>query len=86
MLGEGGWQDVQVREYAWTWQTDAATLWASIEGGVATAGAFYRSLDPETRARFRTGFDLVAAEHAIGGMVGLAHTAAMATGHASGPA
>lgn len=86
MLREGGWQDVRGRELAWTWRTDAAELWASIEGGVATAGAFYRSLDPEARAGFRSGFDLVCAEHAIDGAIGLDHVAALAVGRAAGPA
>lgn len=86
MLREGGWQDVRVRELAWTWRTDAAALWAAIEGGVATAGAFYRSLDPESRASFRSGFDLVCAEHTVDGAIGLEHVAALAVARAAGPA
>lgn len=85
MLREGGWQDVRVRERTWTWQTDAATLWTSIDGGVATAGAFYRSLGPQDRARFRIGFEAVCAEEAVDGVIGLEHVAALAVGRAPGP-
>ena len=85
MLREGGWRDVRVHEHAWTWRTDAAALWASAEGGVATAGVFYRSLDRDHRTRFRTGFDQVCAEHTADGAIGLEHVAALAVGRAPGP-
>lgn len=80
MLGDAGWQELEVSEVAWTWAADPAALWVSAEGGVGAAGAFFRGLDESDRVRFRRAFDLVCTERAAGGRVPLAHTAAVACG------
>lgn len=80
MLGDTGWGQVSAREMSWTWRPTAAALWRSAEGGVASAGLFYRGLDAEERQRFRRGFDSLCAERADRGTVPLAHTAAVAVG------
>lgn len=81
MLRDGGWREVVVSELTWTWQAEPAALWASAEGGVASAGAFYRALDESGRRRFRGAFDELCAERAVDGVVALPHTAAIASGH-----
>ncbi|WP_243225214.1 class I SAM-dependent methyltransferase [Microbacterium sp. CIAB417] len=82
MLGEGRWRDVSTTEITWIWRVAPEILWASAEGGVASAGAFYRALDAEGRRAFRRGFDLVAAERSEGDTVPLEHTAVVAVGAA----
>lgn len=82
MLTDAGWRDTSTIEQTWTWEAAPETLWSSAEGGVASAGQFYRSLDREERARFRSGFDEACAVHARGGMVPLRHSAAVAVGRA----
>lgn len=81
MLRDGGWRDVVVSELTWTWQADPAALWASAEGGVASAGAFYRALDESGRDSFRGAFDALCAERSADGTIALPHTAAIASGH-----
>lgn len=80
MLADGGWDDVRVEESTWTWHATPQQLWASVEGGVASAGAFYRSLEGADKQRFRSAFDELIAEHLTGGAVALEHTAALAFG------
>ncbi|MFS0852280.1 class I SAM-dependent methyltransferase [Microbacterium sp. 179-I 3D4 NHS] len=82
MLADAGWREVSTVEHAWTWDADPATLWSSAEGGVASAGLFYRSLDGAGRERFRRGFDETCAAHGRDGVLSLPHTAAVAVGHA----
>lgn len=80
MLSEGGWCDVDVSEHHWIWRAAPAQLWASVEGGVASAGASYRALDEAGRTAFRAAFDALCAEHLDVGALALAHTAAIAVG------
>lgn len=80
MLTDAGWRSLRVVEQAWTWHADPAALWASAEGGVASAGAFHTALGEEDRRRFRTGFDEVCARRADGGAIPLEHAAAVAVG------
>ncbi|MFJ4174196.1 class I SAM-dependent methyltransferase [Microbacterium sp. NPDC089696] len=82
MLTEAGWRGVAVAEKTWTWRARPEVLWISAEGGVASAGLFYRSLDDAGRAAFRRGFDAVCGERAVDGEVPLEHTAAIAVGEA----
>ena len=82
MLTDGGWREVRVEEHTWTWDARPQQLWASAEGGVASAGAFYLSLDPAEMHRFRAAFDELVSEHTQGGTVALEHTAALAVGAA----
>ena len=80
MLSDGGWCDVVVSEHRWIWRAAPGRLWASAEGGVASAGAFYRGLDTADRRAFRSAFDELCAEHLDAGAVALDHTAAIAVG------
>lgn len=82
MLTDGGWQTARVEELTWIWHAAPAELWASAEGGVASAGSLYRGLSGDDRALFRDAFDEVCAEHARDGVVPLEHTAAVAVGRA----
>lgn len=82
MLTEGAWRDVRVHEHTWTWPATPQQLWASAEGGVASAGAFYLSLVAAERQRFRAAFDQLVAEHTHGGSVAREHTATLAVGTA----
>lgn len=82
MLTDGGWQSMGVEELTWTWRAAPSVLWASAEGGVASAGSLYRGLSGEDRALFRRTFDEVCAEYALDGLVPLEHTAAVAVGRA----
>ncbi|MHC9045899.1 class I SAM-dependent methyltransferase [Microbacterium saperdae] len=82
MLADGDWQGARVEELSWTWRAAPSALWASAEGGVASAGMLYRGLGREDRAQFREAFDEVCAEHAVEGLVLLEHTAAVAVGRA----
>jgi SAM-dependent methyltransferase len=82
MLTDGGWQAVRVEELSWIWRAAPAILWASAEGGVASAGMLYRALDGDDRALFRRTFEEVCAEYAVEGLVPLEHTAAVAVGRA----
>ena len=82
MLADGGWTPVQVEELSWTWHVTPEVLWASAEGGVASAGMFYRGLDTADRLRFRAAFDGLCAEHGTEETIALAHTAAVAVGRA----
>ncbi|MFA4895479.1 MULTISPECIES: class I SAM-dependent methyltransferase [Microbacterium] len=78
MLSEGGWPAVDVAEFSWTWRPTTAELWRSAEGGVASAGAFYRSLETAERERFARAFDRLCEECSDDGRVALDHTAAVA--------
>lgn len=80
MLRDGDWQDVVVSELEWTWHAAPEALWASAEGGVASAGALYRSLGGRDRDRFRHAFDELCAERSVDGTIALPHTAAIASG------
>ena len=80
MLSDAGWRDVHVDEQAWTWHADPAVLWASAEGGVASAGAFYAALREDERHRFRAGFDAVCERRGVDGGIPLEHVAAVAVG------
>lgn len=82
MLTDAGWRDVSSTEHTWTWGVAPATLWRSAEGGVASAGLFYRALDPADRVRFRVGFDETCAAHSAGDGLRLRHSAALAVGRA----
>lgn len=82
MLGHGGWRSLEVAEFSWQWRAAPDVLWASAEGGVASAGAFYLSLSHADRLLFRGAFDQSCAEHDSGGAVVLDHTAAVAVGRA----
>lgn len=84
MLAAGGWSDVRCDEHRWTWQVSPSALWASVEGGVASAGAFYRALNDAERASFRSAFDKICGRLQKDGAVPLAHTAAVATGRPPG--
>lgn len=78
MLSEGGWPAVDVSELSWSWRATPDELWRSAEGGVASAGAFYLSLDAAERATFARAFDQLCEEHSVEGRVALDHTAAVA--------
>lgn len=82
MLTDAGWCDIATTERTWTWEATPHALWSSAEGGVASAGLFYRALDLTDRARFRSGFDAACAAHARGDLIPLSHTAAVAVGRA----
>lgn len=82
MLADAGWCDLVTTEQTWTWDAAPDALWRSAEGGVASAGLFYRALGPADRARFRSGFDAACAAHARGDLIPLRHTAAVAVGRA----
>lgn len=82
MLTESGWVDVGASELNWTWFASIDELWTSVEGGVASAGAYYLSLDDGEQTRFRRAFDQLSAELSREGRVALAHTAAVAVGRA----
>jgi ubiquinone/menaquinone biosynthesis C-methylase UbiE len=82
MLEDAGWREVVTEDMSWTWEVSPTALWASAEGGVASAGLFYQGLDSAERARFRSAFDRVCARHAIDDVIPLAHTAAVAVGRA----
>ncbi|MGO1921955.1 MAG: class I SAM-dependent methyltransferase [Microbacterium sp.] len=86
MLSEGGWAAVEVTESTWTWRARREALWVSASGGVASAGAFYLSLDDADRSRFRRAFDDLADEKADSGAIALEHTAALAVGRPIEPA
>lgn len=83
MVGDAGWRQVRVVERTWTWRPTAATLWRSAEGGVASAGQFYRALDEHDRHLFRRAFQALCAELDDEGAVPLRHTAAVAVGRAA---
>lgn len=78
MLQDGGWRGPQVVEKQWIWNAPATALWASVEGGVAGAGAYYLGLDARDRARFQRAFDALIAERGRGGVLPLEHVAAVA--------
>lgn len=82
MLAEGGWAAVEVSELSWTWMPTIDELWRSAEGGVASAGAYYLSLDEGERSRFALAFEQLCEERAVAGRVPLEHTAAVAVGAA----
>lgn len=82
MLTDGGWHGVRVEELSWVWRAAPSALWASAEGGVASAGLLYRALSDDDRALFRRTFEAVCAEYAVEGLVPLEHTAAVAVGRA----
>lgn len=82
MLAEGGWKTVHVGELSWAWHVAPEALWASAEGGVASAGMLYRGLDTTERVRFRAAFDALCDEHEVEGTIPLEHTAAVAVGRA----
>jgi len=82
MLSEGGWIAPEVSALNWVWHAAPAALWASAEGGVASAGAFFLSLSSTDRSRFRNAFEQLCAEHDSDGFVALEHTAALAVGRA----
>lgn len=77
MLMDAGWRP-EVSELTWTWRPTPESLWRSVEGGVAGAGAFYRGLATDEQERFRAAFDEIAQERASDGTVLLPHTAAVA--------
>lgn len=78
MLRDAGLKRVTVEETGWTWEAAPGALWASVEGGVAGAGALYAGLTREDRQLFRTAFELVVAERGAGGTLPLEHRAAIA--------
>ncbi|KJL30719.1 class I SAM-dependent methyltransferase [Microbacterium azadirachtae] len=78
MLQDGGWHAPDVVEKQWIWNAPATALWASVEGGVAGAGAYYLGLDAPDRARFRSAFDALIVERASDGVLALEHVAAVA--------
>ncbi|WP_194422320.1 class I SAM-dependent methyltransferase [Microbacterium abyssi] len=82
MLSEASWRAVDVAEFSWTWEAPRDALWASAEGGVASAGAFYLALDARGRRHFRHAFDDLCEERARDGVIALDHTAALAVGRA----
>ena len=82
MLADGGWVATDVAELSWIWHVAPSALWASAEGGVASAGMFYRGLDESDRRRFRSAFDELVVEHETDGLIALEHTAAVAIGRA----
>ncbi|NJI61507.1 class I SAM-dependent methyltransferase [Microbacterium oxydans] len=82
MLRDAGLEPVTVAEHLWTWNARPEALWASVEGGVAGAGALYAGLGADDRRRFRAAFDLVVEERRTGGVLPLEHRAAIAVGAA----
>ncbi|MGO2745080.1 class I SAM-dependent methyltransferase [Microbacterium sp.] len=78
MLRDGRWRAPEVKELTWTWHAPREALWTSASGGVATAGAFYLSLDERSRDRFRRAFDDLCDEQAVDGAIPLEHVAAVA--------
>lgn len=78
MLREAGLERVTVAEHRWTWNARPEALWASVEGGVAGAGALYTGLDAGDRRRFRAAFDVVVDQRRAGGVLPLEHRAAIA--------
>jgi SAM-dependent methyltransferase len=80
MLQDVGWMP-EVTELNWTWRPTAAILWRSVDGGVAGAGAFYRTLTDADRSRFRAAFDGIVGERSEDGGVPLTQTAAIAVDH-----
>lgn len=79
MLSESGWTSVVVSELSWTWRATTDELWRSAEGGVASAGALYLSLDAAERRQFARAFEQLCQEHGDAGAVALDHTAAVAS-------
>lgn len=77
MLRDAGWHP-EVTEITWTWHPTPQALWQSVVGGVAGAGAFYRTLTDADRAAFRDAFDRVAAECAEDDTIPHTQTAAIA--------
>lgn len=82
MLREAGLEHVVVTEVEWTWNAAPDALWASVEGGVAGAGALYARLVPEERRRFRAAFETVVDDRLVGAALPLAHRAAVAVSSA----
>lgn len=80
MLQQSGWRAVSVTELTWTWSAAPHVLWASVEGGVASAGALHRGLSATERRRFRASFDVTCAQRVVDGAVPLVHSAAVAIG------
>lgn len=80
MLIDAGWHEVRATELSWTWFPEPGELWASAEGGVASAGQFYLALDADGRRRFRHSFEAVCSERESEGVVPLVHTAAVGQG------
>lgn len=80
MLRDAHWQEVQVSELTWVWRASPHALWTSVEGGVASAGAFYLGLSTEDRTRFRDAFDAACADRLVDDSIPLQHTAALAVG------
>ncbi|MCK8466194.1 methyltransferase domain-containing protein [Microbacterium sp. KSW4-16] len=78
MLHEAGLPHVAVTEIDWIWNADPDSLWLSVDGGVAGAGALYAGLDQAERQRFRTAFDTVVEERSVRGSLPLEHRAAIA--------
>ncbi|WP_101846044.1 class I SAM-dependent methyltransferase [Zhihengliuella sp. ISTPL4] len=78
MLAEAGLAEVTVTEHSWTWEADPDSLWVSVEGGVAGAGAQYAALSSAERAGFRAGFEETVAAHRVGTVLPLEHRAAVA--------
>ncbi|WP_087131234.1 class I SAM-dependent methyltransferase [Microbacterium esteraromaticum] len=77
MLRDAGWNP-KVDELTWTWRVRPQALWASVDGGVAGAGAFYRTLTDADRLRFRAAFDRIVAARMVADHVALEQTAAIA--------
>ena len=82
MLSDGGWNDVGVTDLTWTWQAGRDVLWEAVAGGIASAGAFYLTLDSGDQEKFRRAFDEICDEEVDDGFVALDHTAAIAVGRA----
>ncbi|UNK69455.1 class I SAM-dependent methyltransferase [Microbacterium sp. H1-D42] len=80
MLIDAGWSPAMT-ELTWTWHPRPAVLWQSVVGGVAGAGAFYRTLSDADRERFRQAFDSIAAERGDGEGIPMQQTAAIAVDH-----
>ncbi|WP_298038021.1 class I SAM-dependent methyltransferase [uncultured Microbacterium sp.] len=78
MLRAAGWATVSVTEEERIWRASPEMLWASVEGGVASAGGFYQLLDGSARIRFRAAFDTVSARYDDAGTIALEHVAAIA--------
>lgn len=78
MLCDAGLGHVGVVEHDWIWNAQPEAIWASVEGGVAGAGALYAGLDAGDRRRFRAAFDLVVEQRRRGGVLPLEHRAAIA--------
>ena len=79
MLRDAGWRDIGVVEHTWPWTVAPDVLWASVEGGVAGAGALHAALGSEERRRFRRAFDEVVDERVVDGVLSLEHRAAIAS-------